>query len=101
MYDFTYHCATSIEDAQSVFKGCEDPVYLAGGMTMLPTMKQRLARPSDVVDLGRIEGLSGIARVGNEIVIKALATHAEVAGSSEVAAAIPALAALALSLIHI
>ena len=95
MYDFTYHCATSIEDAQSVFKGCEDPVYLAGGMTMLPTMKQRLARPSDVVDLGRIEGLSGIARVGNEIVIKALATHAEVAGSSEVAAAIPALAALA------
>ena len=95
MYDFTYHCATSIEDAQSVFKSCEDPVYIAGGMTMLPTMKQRLASPSDVVDLGKIEGLSGIERVGNEIVIKALTTHAEVAGSSEIATALPALAALA------
>ena len=95
MYDFTYHCATSIEDAQSVFKSCEDPVYIAGGMTMLPTMKQRLASPSDLVDLGRIEGLSGIERVGNEIVIKALTTHAGVAGSSEIVTALPALAALA------
>ena len=95
MYDFTYHRATSIEDAQSVFKSCEDPVYIAGGMTMLPTMKQRLASPSDLVDLGKIEGLSGIERVGNEIVIKALTTHAEVAGSSEIVTALPALAALA------
>ena len=95
MYDFTYHCATSIEDARSMFKSCEDPVYLAGGMTMLPTMKQRLASPSDVVDLGKVEGLSGIECIGNEIVIKALTTHSEVAGSSEIAAAAPALADLA------
>ena len=95
MYDFTYHRAASLEDAQSMFKKCEDPVYLAGGMTMLPTMKQRLASPSDVIDLGKIDGLTGIKRVGNEVVIKALATHAEVAGSSEVATAIPVLATLA------
>lgn len=95
MYDFTYHRATSIEGAQSTFKSSEDPVYLAGGMTVLPTMKQRLARPSDVIDLGKIDGLTGVERAGNEIVVKSMTTHAEVAASSVVAAAIPALAALA------
>jgi len=95
MYDFIYHRATSIGDAQSIFKNSEDPVYLAGGMTVLPTMKQRLANPSDVIDLGKIDGLTGVERDGDEIVVRAMTTHAAVAASSEVAAAIPALAALA------
>ena len=55
MYDFIYHRATSIEGAQASFKNSEAPVYLAGGMTVLPTMKQRLANPSDVIDLGKID----------------------------------------------
>ena len=95
MYDFIYHRATSIGDAQSIFKNSEDPVYLAGGMTVLPTMKQRLANPSDVIDLGKMDGLTGVERDGDEIVVRAMTTHAAVAASSEVAAAIPALAALA------
>ena len=95
MYDFIYHRATSIGDAQSIFKNSEDPVYLAGGMTVLPTMKQRLANPSDVIDLGKIDGLTGVERDGDEIVVRAMTTHAAVAASLEVAAAIPALAALA------
>ena len=95
MYDFIYHRATSIGDAQSIFKNSEDPVYLAGGMTVLPTMKQRLANPSDGIDLGKIDGLTGVERDGDEIVVRAMTTHAAVAASSEVAAAIPALAALA------
>ena len=95
MYDFIYHRATSIEGAQAIFKNSEDPVYLAGGMTVLPTMKQRLANPSDVIDLGKIDGLAGVERAGNEIVVKSMTTHAEVASSSAVATAIPALSVLA------
>ncbi len=64
-------------------------------MTLIPTMKQRLAQPSDLIDLGAVAELSGIRREGDELVIGATTTHAEVAASEEVRSAIPALAELA------
>ena len=68
---------------------------LAGGHTLIPTMKQRLAKPSMLVDLGGIAELKGIRRENGTLVIGATTTHAEVASSQEVRKAIPALAKLA------
>ena len=68
---------------------------LSGGHTLIPTMKQRLAKPSTLVDLGGIAELKGIRRDGGTLVIGATTTHAEVASSQEVRQAIPALAKLA------
>ena len=51
MYSFDYHRPDSVEAARSLFAGAEDPMYLSGGMTLIPSMKQRLAAPSDLIDL--------------------------------------------------
>ncbi len=95
MYDFTYHRAASLNQAKAAFESAEDARYMAGGMTLLPTLKQRLASPSDVIDLAGVPDMAGIRRDGDAVVIKALTTHAAVAASAEVAEAIPALAQLA------
>jgi aerobic carbon-monoxide dehydrogenase medium subunit len=93
MYDFEYTKPASMADALKAL-GTEDAKALAGGMTFIPVLKQRLNKPSVVVDLSRL-GLSGIKREGNAVVIGATTTHATVAASPEVKAAIPGLAALA------
>lgn len=95
MYDFTYQRPTSPDAAAKSVAAADDGKFLAGGMTLIPTMKQRLAQPSDLVDLGAIAELSGIRREGDELVIGATTTHAQVAASEEVRSAIPALAELA------
>ena len=95
MYDFKYQRPASLDAAIKALGAADDGKYLAGGMTLIPTMKQRLAQPSDLVDLGAIDTLSGIRREGDELVIGATTTHAEVAASDEVRSAIPALAELA------
>ncbi|MDP6350834.1 MAG: FAD binding domain-containing protein [Alphaproteobacteria bacterium] len=95
MYDFTYHRAGSLDAAKAAFQAADDGAYMAGGMTLLPTLKQRLARPSDVIDLAGVGDLTGVARDGDALVIKAMTTHAAVAASDVVTGAIPALAALA------
>lgn len=95
MYAFTYHRPASLAEAQALLKGREEAKLLAGGQTLLPTMKQRLARPSDLVDIGRIAELKGISRDGERLLIGAGTTHADVATSDVVKAAIPALAHLA------
>lgn len=95
MYTFNYHRPDSVADAVAVLKSSSEAKALSGGMTYLPTMKMRLARPSDLVDLGSIAELKGIANENGALTIGATTTHAEVAASSEVASAIPALAALA------
>ena len=95
MYDFNYHRPKSLAEAAKLIGDNEDAKLVAGGMTLIPTLKQRLARPSDVVDLGGIGELKGIKRDGNAIVIGAMTKHADVANSPEVKKAIPALAALA------
>ncbi len=95
MYDFAYHKPSSVADAVSARNGADDGTFVAGGMTLIPTLKQRLAQPSDLVDLGGIGDLQGISVSGDTVTIGAMTTHAAVAGSSDVQAAIPALAALA------
>ncbi|MGE0723048.1 MAG: xanthine dehydrogenase family protein subunit M [Alphaproteobacteria bacterium] len=95
MYDFTYHKPTSVADAAALISKAEDGKLMAGGMTLIPTLKQRLARPTDVVDLGGVGGLAGVKKEGNAVVVGAMTTHAAVAGSDVVKGAIPALADLA------
>lgn len=95
MYAFNYHKVTSLADAQEVMGKSADGKYLAGGQTMLPTMKHRLASPEDIIDLAGIAELRGIDVSGDVVTVGAMTTHAEVASSPEIAAAIPALADLA------
>ena len=95
MYNFSYQRPSSVEAAASALSGASDGVFLAGGQTLLPTLKQRLASPSDVIDLGGIADLSGISVDGGTVTIGAMCRHADVASSADVQGAIPALAALA------
>ncbi|MGO8800489.1 MAG: FAD binding domain-containing protein [Roseiarcus sp.] len=94
MYAFTYQRPTNVAEAVAHL-AAEDAKLLAGGQTLLPTMKQRLASPASLVDLGKIAELSGVSREGGQIVIGAMTRHADVAGSAAVHQAIPALASLA------
>lgn len=95
MYEFNVHKPGAINDAVSALQGADDGKFLAGGQTLIPTLKQRLASPSDVIDLGGIAELKGISDEGGALKIGAMTTHAEVAASDTVKAQIPALAALA------
>lgn len=94
MYDFLYRRAASIEEAVEQLSASPEAKVLAGGMTLLPTMKLRLAQPDMLVDLGGIEELRGVSG-DDPVVIGAMTTHAEVAGSVHLARHIPALAAMA------
>lgn len=95
MYDFAYHKPSSVADAVAARTGAEDGTYVAGGMTLVPTLKQRLAQPSDLIDLGGVSELRGVTVSGDTVTIGAMTTHATVANSAEVQAAIPVLAAVA------
>jgi aerobic carbon-monoxide dehydrogenase medium subunit len=95
MYDFTYHRASGLRQATNMLGKFEDPKLLAGGQTLLPTMKQRLASPANIIDLNKIEGMSGIELKGRNVVIGAMTRHADVGNSPVVQQNIPALAALA------
>jgi aerobic carbon-monoxide dehydrogenase medium subunit len=94
MYAFEYHRPHTLSGALAELAKA-DAKALAGGMTLLPTMKQRLASPAAIVDLKSVPELTGIAREGDNLVIGAMSRHADVARSSVVQAAIPALAKLA------
>jgi carbon-monoxide dehydrogenase medium subunit len=95
MYQTTYHRAASLNEAAAILGGAAEAKVLAGGQTLLPTMKQRLAAPSDLVDITRIAELAGIAIEGDALVIGAATPHYDVATSDTVAQTIPALARLA------
>ena len=95
MYETTYHRPSSIDEAAALFAKGTESKYLAGGHTLIPVMKQRLASPSDVIDLGKIKDLVGIEVSADAVTIKAATTHYDVAGSGPVQKAIPALAYLA------
>src|ERR1700689_3101041 len=94
MYAFEYHRPQSLAGAAADLAK-PDAKALAGGMTLLPTMKQRLASPAALIDLKNVSELAGIAREGDNLVIGAMTRHAEAAGHNVGQAAIPALAALA------
>ncbi|MDF1608091.1 xanthine dehydrogenase family protein subunit M [Hoeflea sp. YIM 152468] len=95
MYATNYHRASSVEDAVNLVSTSDEARFLSGGQTLLPTMKQRLAAPSDLVDLRHVAAMKGISVSDGSIRIGAATTHAEVAGSSEIAKACPGLAHLA------
>jgi aerobic carbon-monoxide dehydrogenase medium subunit len=95
MHNFEYLRPQSVGDAAKLLTSKPEAKLLAGGHTLLPTMKQRLAAPKALVDLGRVTELKGIDRKGNALVIGAMTTHAEVAESGVVKSTIPGLAALA------
>ncbi len=94
MYAFAYHQPTSLKEAVSLLAG-EDAKLVAGGHTLIPTMKQRLAAPGTLIDLGKVPDLVGIERSPRSITIGAMTTHGAVADSADVKEAIPALAELA------
>ncbi len=95
MYGFAYHRPASLTELKTLVDGVEDARFLAGGQTLIPTLKQRLAAPDAIIDVKGIGGLGAIERRGDALVIGALATHAAVAASPIVRQAIPALALLA------
>ena len=93
MYAFTIERPASQADAVRLAQA--GGKLLAGGQTLLASMKLRLAAPEQLVDLGAVKELAGVRKDGNALVIGAMTRHADVAGNADVRAAIPALAALA------
>lgn len=98
MYAFEYLRANTLAEAGAMLAAHPEAKLLAGGQTFIPTLKARLAQPTHVIDLGRIEDLDGIASTGGALVIGAMARHVAVANSAAVKKVIPALAALALEI---
>lgn len=95
MYAFKYHRPNTLAEAANLLKANDDARLLAGGHTLLPTLKQRLANPSDVIDLGAIADLVGIKVTGAVVSIGAMTRHAAVAASADIQRLLPALAKLA------
>ena len=94
MYDFAYQKPANIADAARVLASDPEAKALAGGQTLIPVLKQRLNKPTTVVDLSKL-GLVGITVTGDSVTIGAMTNHAKVAASADVKRAIPALANLA------
>ncbi len=94
MYAFEYLKPKTIDEAKALFADNPDGKFLSGGHTLLPAMKLRLAGPSALIDLGAVDGMRGIERKGDVVVIGAGMKHGEVAESDVLKAAIPALAAI-------
>ncbi|ASY70642.1 FAD binding domain-containing protein [Sinorhizobium fredii] len=95
MYQTNCHRAASIQEAVQMMGAATEGKYLSGGMTLIPTMRLRLAAPSDLVDLRHIAELKGIAVDGRTVRIGAATTHEEVATSAELRAICPAICGLA------
>ena len=81
MYQFEYHKPLSLTASIELFKKLEFPKYLAGGMTLLPSMKQKLSSPTDLIDLQNIDELKGIYKSKDNIIVGAFSAHNEIANS--------------------
>ena len=95
MEDFNYTRPASLSDAAATHSNADDAMYMAGGQTLIPVLKQGLAMPTDVVDLNKVDGLSGIEVAGDFVTIGAMTRHAVVAASAEIKNVLPALTVLA------
>lgn len=95
MYSFEYQHPKSVSDVAAALSADPDAKVVAGGMTLIPTLKQRLAMPSTLVDLRDIPELRGVKMEGDTLVIGAMTPHADVAYDATVRDRIPALATLA------
>lgn len=91
-YQFEYRRAKSLKDAEAILAKNADAKLLAGGQTLIPTMKMRLASPSALIDISKLTELSFIRASGDGLTIGAATTHGAVAASKDVHAMIPALA---------
>jgi aerobic carbon-monoxide dehydrogenase medium subunit len=91
MHETTYHRPSTVDEAAALFAKGSDSKYLAGGHTLLPVMKARLASPCDVIDLAKIKDLVGIQSLGDVLVIKAATTYFDILSSADVKGNIPAL----------
>jgi len=94
MYSTNYHRPSTVDEAVALFGKGSDAKYLAGGHTLLPVMKQRLAAPSDVIDIARIPGLIGIEASSDALTIKGATTYYDILRNAEVKRTIPAIAHL-------
>jgi len=95
MYQFNYHKPANVAEAAALFREADDPMYLSGGMTLIPTMKQRLAAPTDLIDLSGIAEMTGITVNGASVRVGAFTRHNAVAGSADIRSTLPVLAQLA------
>ena len=95
MRSFAFHRPSTLYETSALLGGVADSMPLAGGMTLLPTIKQRLAAPAALIDLSKIPQLSGISLLGDILTIGAMTRHVEVAESELVRSKIPLLASLA------
>ncbi len=95
MHNFAYHRATTIDEAASLLGKSEEARLLAGGQTLIPTLKQRLLAPSDVIDISAIEDLRFIRQADDRLIIGAATPYAEITASDIVKNFCPALAFLA------
>jgi carbon-monoxide dehydrogenase medium subunit len=107
MYETNFHQAATAQDAAALLAKSNDGKILAGGQTLIPTMKQRLAAPSDLIDLSQVSALRGVtitkrkkmgimkAEGGETITIGAMTTHSEVAGDVELMKVCPVICGLA------
>jgi carbon-monoxide dehydrogenase medium subunit len=94
MYQTTYHRPSTVDEAAALFAKGTEAKYLAGGHTLIPVMKQRLASPSDVIDLASIKELVGIEASGDMLTIKAATPYFDIMQSADVKKSIPAIAYL-------
>ena len=92
MYPFTYHRPTTVRQAANLLAKHPEAKLLAGGHSLVPVMKLRLASPSAIIDMNTVEGLSGVEVKGRSVVIGAMTRHFEVAGSKVLQEVLPALA---------
>ncbi len=97
MENFAYHRPAKLADAVKAMKKAKDGKFMSGGMTLLPTMKQGLATPSDIVDLSALAS-SGATVSAKSVIVKAGTTHADMAGDKAARKALPALAMVARSI---
>lgn len=91
MYETTYHRPATIDEAAALFAKHPEAKYLAGGHTLIPVMKQRLAAPSDVIDLAKIKDMIGIEATSDALIIKAATTYYDITQSAAAKKAIPAI----------
>jgi carbon-monoxide dehydrogenase medium subunit len=94
MYDFAYQKPSSLADAVKALTADADAKALAGGMTLIPVLKQRLNKPSMLVDLAKL-GLTGVSFNNGIIIIGGMTTHGAVSKSADLRSKIPSLAELA------
>src|SRR6476659_4946427 len=94
MYNFTFHRPTTVRQAAGLLARNPEAKLLAGGHSLLPVMKLRLAQPSALIDLSLVEGMNGVEQKGRSIVIGAMTRHADAANSQVLQQTLPGLASV-------